>query len=54
MIKETRPETKRLDLQFPTYINLFVYTRLSSHTNSKRHLLKKQRLKRSVLTGGRI
>ena len=31
-----------------------VYTRLSNDTNSKRHLLKKQRLKRSVLTGGRM
>ena len=32
----------------------YVYTRLSNYTNSKRHLLKKQRLKRSVLTGGRM
>ena len=32
----------------------YVYTKLSNYTNSKRHLLKKQRLKRSVLTGGRM
>ena len=32
----------------------YVYTRLSNYTNSKRHLLRKQRLKRSVLTGGRM
>ena len=32
----------------------YVYTRLSNYTNSKRHLLKKQQLKRSVLTGGRM